>query len=247
MKSEAEEWVKTKFSEQETLQRDVPSATLIPTKQMVDSRETAVINTNLVSDDTVNDAEISNALTSASNTEIADGKEHKSLEEEPIKPNVKKVLLETPLMPLTEEKEFKNATIITENVEHNFKNITTQQLTSVQTINSGNSSVADPVVSAAGAQSSQESCNVIMSHGDLSDPREDYEDEREERTNIKITSERIVIEDLNSEQSSPGRGSLFTKQKLWIHIFFFRKTSWRPFYSLPEAQWCPSVAWSSFA
>ncbi|XP_073828428.1 uncharacterized protein isoform X3 [Musca autumnalis] len=39
-----------------------------------------------------------------------------------------------------------------------------------------------------------------MSHGDISDPREDFEDEREERTNIKTTNERETFEQ-NNEQS----------------------------------------------
>lgn len=51
-------------------------------------------------------------------------------------------------------------------------------------------------------QSSQESASIAMSHGDLSDPREDYEEEREERTNIKTTSEREAFD--QSTEHSPG-------------------------------------------
>ena len=59
-------------------------------------------------------------------------------------------------------------------------------------------------------QSSQESIGITMSHGDLSDPREDYEEEREERTNIKTTSERETFEQMNNEHS-PGMLLLVNK------------------------------------
>lgn len=64
------------------------------------------------------------------------------------------------------------------------------------------SSVANDSCASSGILSSQESASVTLSHGDVSDPREDFEEEREERTNIRITSERETFE--QNAEHSPG-------------------------------------------
>lgn len=55
-------------------------------------------------------------------------------------------------------------------------------------------------------QSSQESVGGLgLSAGDFSDPREDYEEEKEGRTNLKTTNEREVENLVASNETSPGK------------------------------------------
>lgn len=81
------------------------------------------------------------------------------------------------------------------------KDIDIEQYSTVS--NSTASGLANDSCASSVIQSSQESASVTLSHGDISDPREDYEEEREERTNIKITSEREAFE--HSSEHSPGK------------------------------------------
>uniref|UniRef100_A0A1I8PMH1 Uncharacterized protein n=1 Tax=Stomoxys calcitrans TaxID=35570 RepID=A0A1I8PMH1_STOCA len=79
--------------------------------------------------------------------------------------------------------------------------------------NSTVTGAANDSCASSGILSSQESASVTLSHGDISDPREDFEEEREERTNIKTTSERESFEQNTEHSPEKTMGRFVPHQK----------------------------------
>ena len=193
LKSEAEEWVKTQIKDKPktraksvTEQKQSEATKIVPTADKKDDADKVQNNSQVEQQEVIQADASVNINASASTTQ-----EFKT----PTDQSSNTIVSET-------DKNNSTSSVITctDAALNSTKETDLDQISSVShsVTSLNNDSCASSVI-----QSSQESVGITMSHGDLSDPREDYEEEREERTNIKITSERETFEQMNTEHS-PG-------------------------------------------
>ncbi|XP_061403059.1 serine/arginine repetitive matrix protein 2 [Musca vetustissima] len=105
-----------------------------------------------------------------------------------------------------------DALLSTEVSSSSNKDLDIEQSSTVSNSTGSGGMVNDSCASSA-IPSSQESASVTMSHGDISDPREDFEEEREERTNIKTTNERETFEQTHEQSPEKSQNRFVLHQK----------------------------------
>ncbi|KAM7347725.1 uncharacterized protein ACRADG_007221 isoform 2-T2 [Cochliomyia hominivorax] len=187
LKSEAEEWVNSQIKEKpKTKVKQVAQQKQIDTQKSCPTQETQHNDVKKAQESSLQEPQIQSSDNTATVSSIE--QEFKTPAEQ-TKPTISNEI--------DVNNSGQNLTQVVENTNNISKEMELDQTSNIS--NSAASLTNDSCTSSV-LQSSQESASVSISHGEVSDPREDYEEEREERTNIKTTSEREAFEH-NNEHS----------------------------------------------
>lgn len=196
LKSEAEEWVKTQI-------KDKPKT---KPKQLVEQTHTDCHKNNHHTKNEAKKVQENTTLQQEQKTPCAP----------PASQEFKTPPEQTNTTYCSEENPANVAQNSTSSVEGAASSLKEVELDQASNISNSASSIANDSCASSVLHSSQESASINMGHGEISDPREDFEEEREERTNIKTTSEREAFE--QSNEHLPGILFLLVGNRL-MHNF----------------------------